>query len=67
MGASASQHATSIDFGRRCVACAEARSSPAKQVGRRGEHASVTAAEIAVTLGGPALPDARIRDQEYRA
>jgi hypothetical protein len=50
MGASTSQHTTSIDFGRRCVACAEARPPPASKLDA-GAVTTMTTAEIAVALG----------------
>jgi hypothetical protein len=71
MGASTSQHTTSIDFGRRCVAYAEARPPPASKLDA-GAVTTMTTAEIAVAFGdarrraeaSSAPPEAHIRDQE---
>jgi hypothetical protein len=56
MGASASQHATSIDFGRRCVACAATPWQPSKQGGHIQRRNSMSVADIATAPARAALP-----------
>jgi hypothetical protein len=46
MGASASQHATSIDFGRRCVACAATPRQPSKKGGHIQRRNSMSVADM---------------------